>query len=69
MTSIRTNETVLRALERASSYRLTAAEELQQRLSFVMAALPSENNMTREQVQEVLEHRGSNKSVTQNDSL
>lgn len=69
MTSLRTSESLLTALKRAASRALTPAEEIQQRLSFVMAALPSENNMTREQVQDVLEHRNQRKTVASNDRI
>ncbi len=61
MTELRTNEALLDALRRASP-RTPSFDQLdKQRLSFVMGALPEENDMTREEVQEALERQEGKK--------
>lgn len=57
MTNLRTNEALLKALTESST-RTPAMDQLdKQRLSFVMGALPEDNDMTREQVQSALERQ------------
>lgn len=57
MTDLRTDEGLLQALKSASS-RTPSFEQLErQRLSFVMGALPDDNNMTRDEVQSVIEQQ------------
>lgn len=57
MTNLRTDEGLLNALKRASS-RTPSFDQLErQRLSFVMGALPDDNDMTREEVQSVIEQQ------------
>jgi hypothetical protein len=47
------------ALDRAAKHAMTPEERREQRLSFVMGMLPSENKMTREQVAAFLDkHEG-----------
>lgn len=61
MTDLRTDEALLRALQKAAS-RTPSFEQLErQRLSFVMGALPDDNKMTREQVQSVIERQEGRK--------
>ena len=54
MTELRTNEALLKAL-RNSSPRNPQPEQLEKQRLFVMGALDDENDMTREEVQSVLE--------------
>lgn len=63
MTELRTDEALLRALERAASQTPTINQIDKQRISFVMGALPTDNEMTREQVQSVLERQEGRKLV------
>ncbi|TIL71972.1 MAG: hypothetical protein E5Y59_03130 [Mesorhizobium sp.] len=63
MTTIRTNEALLRALEKSSSRSLSHDQFEKQRLSFVMGALDDENDMTREQVEQVLERQDGGQLV------
>ena len=63
MTDLRTNEALLKALEQSSSRVLSHSQIEQQRLSFVMGALDDDNNMTREQVEQVLELQDSGQLV------
>ena len=63
MTDLRTDEALLRALERAASQTPTIKQIDKQRISFVMGALPNDNGMTREQVQSVLERQEGRKLV------
>ena len=63
MTELRTDPAVLAAL-REVTRRTPSAEQIeQQRLSFVMGVLPESNNMTREQVREVLERQRGERTV------
>lgn len=55
MTELRTSEALLRALEKFSPRYPQPSQLETQRLSFVMGALDDENEMTREEVQSVLE--------------
>lgn len=55
MTGLRTNEALLRALENSSPRNPSQGQLETQRLSFVMGSLDDENEMTREEVQSVLE--------------
>jgi hypothetical protein len=57
MTELRTNEALLKALENSSSRSPSFDQMEKQRLSFVMGALPEDNDMTREQVQDVLDQQ------------
>ncbi len=57
MGDLRTNQNLLAALEKATSTHPTRDQVEKQRLSFVMGALPTESNMTREQVQQILDHQ------------
>lgn len=55
MTELRTSKTLLQALKKASP-RYPLHDQLErQRLSFVMGALDDNNDMTRDEVQSVLE--------------
>jgi uncharacterized protein YgbK (DUF1537 family) len=63
MTGIRTNEALLKALEKASSRPLSHERMEQQRLSFVMGSLDDDNSMTREQVERVLEQQDNGQLV------
>lgn len=59
MTGLRTNEALLKALQQSSSRALSHERMEQQRLSFVMGSLDDDNDMTREQVEQVLERQDS----------
>lgn len=63
MTDIRTDEALLRALEKAASRKPTTEQLNRQRLSFVMGALPSDSTMTREEVQSILDRQDGRKLV------
>ena len=55
MTELKTDPAVLAALRRVTMRNPSAEQIEQQRLSFVMGVLPESNDMTREQVREVLD--------------
>lgn len=57
MNNLHTDKALLKALKESSSYAPTSDQIDRQRLSFVMGALPDGNEMTREEVQEVLERQ------------
>lgn len=61
MTDLRTDEALLRKLTEAASSSPSLEQLDRQRLSFVMGALPEDNQMTREQVQSVLERQEGRK--------
>ena len=64
MPELRTNESLLSALKKATSPSPSQSQVEKQRLSFVMGALPTDNNMTREQVQQILDQqRGATAAV------
>lgn len=54
MTELRTRESLLKALEKAASRRLTPEEVEGQRVSFIMGSLKEESSVTRSRVREVL---------------
>lgn len=54
MTDLKTKESTLRALERATRMPLTSAEIREQRLSFIMGSLDTDSPMTKAQVQNIL---------------
>lgn len=55
MTEIHTDADLLRALQSATTRAPTREQVEAQRLSFVMGVLPEDNDMTREQVREMLD--------------
>lgn len=61
MTGLRTNEALLKALQESSSRKPSFEQLEKQRLSFVMGALDDDNEMTREEVQDVLERQEGRK--------
>lgn len=68
MTELRTDPAVLSALRRVTRRNPSLEQIEQQRISFVMGVLPESNDMTREEVQGVLdrqrgETRGANDRI------
>ncbi|WFS06239.1 hypothetical protein [Methylobacterium sp. 391_Methyba4] len=57
MTELRTDPAVLSALRRVTRRNPSPEQIEQQRLSFVMGVLPESNDMTREEVREVLDRQ------------
>jgi hypothetical protein len=62
VTNLKTKESTLNALRRASRHPLTASEVEKQRVSFVMGSLRSESPMTRAKVQEILAEQEGRKA-------
>lgn len=59
MTDLKTDESLLRALKRASEYTPSQEELHRQRVSFIMGTLSDRNTVTRAQVEEILaQHEG-----------
>jgi molecular chaperone DnaK (HSP70) len=54
MPDMKTDPSLLKALEEAAKGNLTAAEVARQRVSFVMGSLKADNTITRAQVEEIL---------------
>ena len=54
MTNLRTKESTLQALERASRKTPTSDELKRQRISFIIGSLDKNSQVTRAQIQEVL---------------
>lgn len=52
--SLKTDVRVLDALQRATTVKLTQADLLEQRISFVYGAMGGESTMTKEQVRKVI---------------
>jgi hypothetical protein len=61
MNELRTDQALLRALERASSRSPSQAELAKQRISFIMGSLSQDSSMTREQVEGVLSRQEGRK--------
>ena len=57
MTGLQTDQAILNALREASKRGVSPEEAREQRLSFVMGSLSSENDLTREQVKKILDTR------------
>ena len=55
MTEIKTDESLLSALRKASTRSPTAEELRRQRISFVMGSLKADSDVTRARVEELLE--------------
>jgi hypothetical protein len=63
MIQIKTQETLLSALRKASAHPVTPEELHAQRVSFIMGSVKAESGITREQVQQVLaKQEGSQKA-------
>jgi len=63
MTELKTSESLLDALRKASSRKITSEELHAQRVSFIMGSVKAESGITREQVQQVLaKQEGSKKA-------
>ncbi len=62
MTNLKTKESTLQALERATQVRLTSQDIRQQRVSFIMGSIDTNSPMTRAQVQEILEKQEGEKA-------
>jgi hypothetical protein len=57
--NLKTDTALLKALERAATYKPTADDVERQRLSFVMGSLKSTNDITRAEVKQILnQHEG-----------
>jgi hypothetical protein len=54
MTELKTNESLLAALRRASTRTPTAEEVEKQRISFIMGSVKKSSGVTRARIQEVL---------------
>ena len=57
MADIQTSESLLNALKKATSTSPSREQVEKQRLSFIMGALPTDNNMTRADVEKILENQ------------
>lgn len=62
MTNLKTNESTLRALERASHRTPTPDEIKRQRISFIMGSLNKDSHVTRAKIQEILAEQEGLKS-------
>jgi hypothetical protein len=63
MPDLKTDESLLDALKRASTHSQTADEVERQRVSFIMGSLKTSSGVTRAQVQEILaQHEGKRAS-------
>jgi hypothetical protein len=56
--NLKTNPSLLEALKRSAERTPTSAEIEEQRVSFIMGALKTTNNITRSEVQEILAQQG-----------
>jgi hypothetical protein len=54
MDELKTDQSLLTALRRASSQRMTPEEARQQRVSFVMGTVKEDSGVTRAKVEEIL---------------
>lgn len=54
---LKTDRTLLDAIERAKSQKMTAAEALEQRVSFIFSSMDDKSAVTREHIRAVLEER------------
>jgi hypothetical protein len=61
VTSLKTKESTLDALRRASEHPPSAAEVQKQRVSFIMGSLNNESTVTRAKVQEILAQQDGSK--------
>lgn len=60
MGELKTDEGLLRALQRAASQDLTADEVRRQRISFVVGSLKDSNTVSKERVRSVLDKQEGN---------
>ena len=51
---LKTSAELLEALEKAASRKLTAAEMLEQRVSFVFGSMDSDSNVTHQHIKQVI---------------
>jgi len=63
LNNLKTNESLLRALDQAASRKPTEEEIREQRISFVMGSLKGSNTATRAEVQEILAQHDGKRSV------
>lgn len=63
LNELKTDPSLLEALKRSAGHKPTAAEIEEQRLSFVMGALKTSNNITRAEVQDILAQQGGKRSA------
>jgi hypothetical protein len=61
MTNLKTKESTLQALERASRNPPTPEEMKKQRVSFIMGSLNKDSHVTRAKIQEILAEQEGNK--------
>lgn len=54
ISELKTSADLLRALDSAGSRKLSSAEMLAQRVSFVFGSMDSDSNVTREHIREVI---------------
>lgn len=57
ISGLKTDATLLEALEKTASKRLTAEEVLEQRISFVFGSMGSDSNVTRQYIRQVIEEQ------------
>lgn len=55
-TNLKTKESLIKALRQSAANQISADELRKQRVSFVIGSLPVESNVTRAQVNEVVEN-------------
>jgi hypothetical protein len=56
--NLKTDASLLLALKKSAEHTPTSAEIEEQRVSFIMGALKTTNNITRSEVQEILAQQG-----------
>ena len=54
LTELKMDQELRDALEKAASHKMSAEERMNQRVSFVYGSLSSDNNMTKEQIKEII---------------
>jgi hypothetical protein len=63
MTELKTSQSLLEALHKAASQRVSSEELHAQRVSFIMGSVKADSGITREQIQQVLaKQEGSKKA-------
>jgi hypothetical protein len=63
MTNLRTSETLISALKRASSKELTSDEINRQRISFIYGSLKPDSGITKDRIREVLDQNTGKKAI------
>ncbi len=59
LTKLKTDASLIQALEKAASHKPSAAEIFEQKVSFIYGSIKDDTGVTRERIKQILDERGA----------